>query len=81
MVAIGAFSLWIARDKLWARIVTPILIAFMAFWDFILAGRSQWLPWLKWAILIIGLMGASVLLWLDSCEYDDSLLQPSFSQP
>ncbi|WP_052108335.1 hypothetical protein [Bifidobacterium asteroides] len=58
MVAIGAFSLWIARDKLWARIVTPILIVFTAFWDFSLAGRSQWLPWLKWAILIIGLMGA-----------------------
>ena len=58
LVAIGAFSLWIARDKLWARIVTPILIAFTAFWDFSLAGRSQWLPWLKWAILIIGLMGA-----------------------
>ena len=47
MVAIGAFSLWIARDKLWARIVAPILIAFTAFWDFSLAGRSQWLPWLK----------------------------------
>ena len=58
LVAIGAFSLWIARDKLWARIVTPILIAFMAFWDFSLAGRSQWLPWLKWSILIIALMGA-----------------------
>ena len=58
LVAIGAFSLWIAWDKLWARIVTPILIAFTAFWDFSLAGRSQWLPWLKWAILIIGLMGA-----------------------
>lgn len=58
LVAIGAFSLWIARDKLWARIVTPILIAFTAFWDFSLAGRSQWLPWLKWSILIIGLMGA-----------------------
>ncbi|WP_339347410.1 hypothetical protein [Bifidobacterium apis] len=58
MVAMGAFSLWIARDKLWARIVTPILIVFTAFWDFSLAGRSQWLPWLKWAILIIGLMGA-----------------------
>ena len=58
MVAIGAFSLWIARDKLWARIVTPILITFAAFWDFSLAGRSQWLPWLKWSILIIGLMGA-----------------------
>ena len=58
LVAIGAFSLWIAQDKLWARIVTPILIAFTAFWDFSLAGRSQWLPWLKWAILIIGLMGA-----------------------
>ena len=58
LVAIGAFSLWIARDKRWARIVTPILIAFTAFWDFSLAGRSQWLPWLKWAILIIGLMGA-----------------------
>ncbi|WP_052690727.1 ArnT family glycosyltransferase [Bifidobacterium mellis] len=58
LVAIGAFSLWIARDKLWARIVTPILIVFTAFWDFSLAGRSQWLPWLKWAILIIGLMGA-----------------------
>ena len=58
LVAIGAFSLWLARDKLWARIVTPILIAFTAFWDFSLAGRSQWLPGLKWAILIIGLMGA-----------------------
>ena len=58
LVAIGAFSLWIARDKLWARIVTPILIAFTAFWDFSLAGRSQWLYWLKWTILIIGLMGA-----------------------
>ena len=58
LVAIGAFSLWIARDKRWARIVTQILIAFTAFWDFSLAGRSQWLPWLKWAILIIGLMGA-----------------------
>ena len=58
LVAIGAFSLWIAWDKRWARIVTPILVAFTAFWDFSLAGRSQWLPWLKWTILIIGLMGA-----------------------
>ena len=58
LVAIGAFSLWIARDKRWARIVTPILIAFTAFWDFSLACHSQWLPWLKWAVLIIGLMGA-----------------------
>lgn len=31
LVAIGAFSLWIARDKRWARIVTPILVAFTAF--------------------------------------------------
>ena len=58
LVAIGSFSLWIAWDKLWARIVTPILITLTSFWDFSLAGRSQWLPWLKWAILIIGLMGA-----------------------
>ena len=34
MVAIGALSLWNARDKLWARIVTPILIAYTVFWDF-----------------------------------------------
>ena len=39
LVAIGAFSLWIARDKLWARIAMPILIASTAYWDFSLAGR------------------------------------------
>ncbi|MCI1634918.1 ArnT family glycosyltransferase [Bifidobacterium sp.] len=62
LAAIAVMGLWVARKSLWSRIVAPALMLVSAYWAFTLAGRSSWLPWLKWCILGIGILAAIVLI-------------------
>lgn len=61
--AIGAGLLWSRRRTRWARIVMAVLVAGTAAWAFELLLRSgSWLPWLRWAVLALGIAGTVLLL-------------------
>ena len=62
MVGIGGRVMWLYRSALWARIVLAAMVAATATWGFVLLGRTDWLPILRWASLAIGLVAALALL-------------------
>lgn len=62
LAAIAVTGLWVSRKSLWSRIVTPALVLGSAYWAFTLAGRSTWLPWLKWCILGFGILATVVFI-------------------
>lgn len=66
LAAVGCTGLWVARERLWMRVATPLLILLQSWWSFTLIGRAQWLPWLKWAVLVAGIAAAILLIasWL-----------------
>jgi 4-amino-4-deoxy-L-arabinose transferase-like glycosyltransferase len=64
MVGIGASALWERRAHLGARLGLAVALAVTAVWAYILLDRApQWMPWLRVAVLAVGL-GAAVLLVL-----------------
>lgn len=63
VVAIGSSLLWSMRAELWARIVSAATVVLSVFWAFtLLAEATNWLPWLKWLVLGMGLVAAVLLL-------------------
>ncbi|MGO3357980.1 MAG: glycosyltransferase family 39 protein, partial [Bifidobacterium crudilactis] len=62
LAAIAVTGLWVSRKSLWSRIATPALVLGSAYWAFTLAGRSTWLPWLKWCILGFGILATVVFI-------------------
>ncbi|MFI6157545.1 ArnT family glycosyltransferase [Kitasatospora sp. NPDC051170] len=64
LVGMGVDGLWRARHRLpWALVLSGTL-AVTAVWAFVLLGRSSdFLPWLRWAVLLGGLAAAGALLW------------------
>ncbi|HEY2645254.1 MAG TPA: glycosyltransferase family 39 protein [Galbitalea sp.] len=61
-VAMGAAVLWSFRGEPWARIIAAATVLGTAMWAFVLLGEaSDWLPWLKWVVLVLG-VGAAVML-------------------
>jgi 4-amino-4-deoxy-L-arabinose transferase-like glycosyltransferase len=66
LVGIGGVLLWERRDQAWARIVLAATLAGTALWAWVLLGRSSdYLPWLKWLLLVAGLVAAVGLLAVD----------------
>ena len=63
MTAIGAGMLWSRRDRLWSRLLMAGLVLGTAAlaWGMLLLAAS-WLPWLRVAILVLGLAGAALLV-------------------
>ncbi|HEY0258633.1 MAG TPA: glycosyltransferase family 39 protein [Lacisediminihabitans sp.] len=62
-VAIGASLLWSRRDELWARIVAATTVVLTAMWVYsLLSEAADWLPWLKWVVLVLGLAAAVLLM-------------------
>jgi 4-amino-4-deoxy-L-arabinose transferase-like glycosyltransferase len=57
-VAIGAWVLWQHRDSLLAAGLLAFATAFTATWTFSLLGRTDWQPWLRWVVLVVGLAAA-----------------------
>ncbi|MFD4657278.1 glycosyltransferase family 39 protein [Kitasatospora sp. NPDC058444] len=62
LVGMGVDGLWRARHRLpWALVLAGTL-AVTAVWAFVLLGRSpEFVPWLRWAVLVGGLLAAAAL--------------------
>ncbi|HWC82419.1 MAG TPA: glycosyltransferase family 39 protein [Pseudonocardiaceae bacterium] len=63
LVGIGGRELWRGRDHTPARYVLAAMVAATAIWDFILLDRdSSWQPWLRWVILVAGVLVGSAIV-------------------
>ncbi|MFD3413695.1 glycosyltransferase family 39 protein [Streptomyces cyaneofuscatus] len=63
LVAMGAVVLWEERAAWWPRVVLAGAVVATVSWAFVLLGRTpEYLPWLRWAVLVGGLVGAAGLL-------------------
>ncbi|MFJ4843055.1 ArnT family glycosyltransferase [Streptomyces sp. NPDC088746] len=64
LVGMGATVLWEERSKWWAGAALGVTVAATAVWAYVLLGRTpDYFPWLRWAVLIGGLVGAVGLLF------------------
>lgn len=61
MVVIACTSLWLKRRSLWAQIVAPLLMLGNTVWAYVLIGRASWMPWLKWAVLVVGVIASIII--------------------
>ncbi|MGW2177976.1 ArnT family glycosyltransferase [Streptomyces sp. NPDC001732] len=65
LVGMGVTVLWEERARWWARGALGGSVAVTALWAYVLLGRTpDYLPWLRWAILVGGLVGATGLLFV-----------------
>ncbi|MEV7247541.1 glycosyltransferase family 39 protein [Streptomyces cyaneofuscatus] len=63
LVAMGAVVLWEERAAWWPRGVLAGAVVTTVIWAFVLLCRTpEYLPWLRWAVLVGGLVGAAGLL-------------------
>jgi 4-amino-4-deoxy-L-arabinose transferase-like glycosyltransferase len=63
LTGIGAVVLWRARRGWPGRVAAAVVLTVTAIWAYVLLDRtSEWLPWLRWVVLLAGLAGAGVLL-------------------
>jgi 4-amino-4-deoxy-L-arabinose transferase-like glycosyltransferase len=70
LVGIGAMALWDARLGLAGRAVAGATVLVTAVWSYVLLDRTpDWLPWLRWVVLLAGVLGSVAVLagrWLAS---------------
>lgn len=63
LVGMGVDGLWQARRRLPYAAVLAVVLAVTSIWAYVLLGRSSsFVPWLRWAVLIGGLLAAAALL-------------------
>ncbi|MGW4484831.1 glycosyltransferase family 39 protein [Amycolatopsis sp. NPDC004368] len=63
VVAISGHALWRGRAHQAPRAVLGAMIAVTAVWSFILLDRTpDWLPWLRWVLVALGLLIATVVV-------------------
>jgi 4-amino-4-deoxy-L-arabinose transferase-like glycosyltransferase len=63
LVVIAGRELWRGRENLSSRAVLASMIMVTAVWDFILLDRTpSWLPELRWAIAVLGVLAATAVL-------------------
>ena len=63
LVGIGAMLLWRARHEFAAVLTLAVTLLCTVVWQFELLGRTpNWLPWLRYAVLVVGLFAALTLL-------------------
>ncbi|WP_344524523.1 ArnT family glycosyltransferase, partial [Streptomyces rectiviolaceus] len=63
LIGMGATVLWEERAKWWAGALLGVSAAGTAWWGYTLLGRTpDYVPWLRWAVLVVGLVGALGLL-------------------
>ncbi|RFA23501.1 glycosyltransferase family 39 protein [Subtercola boreus] len=62
-VGAGAILLWNTRRRLWARIVLAVVVLGTGVWAYSLLTRAtDWLPWLKFVVLALAVVGAGMLV-------------------
>ncbi|MFJ5739549.1 glycosyltransferase family 39 protein [Streptomyces microflavus] len=63
LVAMGVAVLWEERSAWWPRAVLAGTVVVTVVWAYVLLGRTpEYLPWLRWAVLVGGVVGALGLL-------------------
>ncbi|HEY0532155.1 MAG TPA: glycosyltransferase family 39 protein [Actinoplanes sp.] len=63
VVGMGAVLLWRARREVWPMILLAITVAVSAWWSYhLLSLSADFLPWLRWVVLIGGLLAAVALI-------------------
>lgn len=64
LIGMGAALLWEKRDKAWASLTLAGAMTANAVWGYVLLNRSSdYLPWLKWIVLVGGLVAALGLIF------------------
>ncbi|MFJ8539171.1 ArnT family glycosyltransferase [Streptomyces sp. NPDC093591] len=64
LIGMGAALLWEKRDKMWASLSLAAAMTATAVWGYVLLNRSSdYLPWLKWVVLVGGLVAALGLIF------------------
>ncbi|MCD7440072.1 glycosyltransferase family 39 protein [Streptomyces lincolnensis] len=64
VIGMGAGLLWEKRAELWASLTLAASVVAAASWGYVLLDRtSAYLPWLKWLVLIGGLVAALGLIF------------------
>ncbi|AQA21876.1 dolichyl-phosphate-mannose-mannosyltransferase family protein [Rhodococcus sp. MTM3W5.2] len=64
LVGAGAVLAWRRRADWRVRVALAVTVAVTAVWSWELLGRSEsFLPWLRWAVLVVGTLAAVALLW------------------
>ncbi|KPI00305.1 hypothetical protein OK074_5913 [Actinobacteria bacterium OK074] len=65
VVGMGAAALWERREQMWASITLAGAVVAAAVWSYVLLNRTpDYLPWLKWFVLVGGLAGALGLIFV-----------------
>lgn len=63
LAGIGGRELWQRRATWFARVTVAVTLAGTAWWAFVLLARSpEFLPWLRWVVVVIGGLAALALL-------------------
>lgn len=63
LIGMGVTVLWEERSRWWAGATLALTVAVTAYWSYVLLGRTpDYLPWLRQAVLVVGLVGAVGLL-------------------
>ncbi|KAA0106142.1 glycosyltransferase family 39 protein [Mycolicibacterium sp. P1-5] len=62
VIGIGVRELWRGREFVASRVVLAAMLAVTGVWNFILLDRTpEWMPWLRWTVLV-GAIGVSAVL-------------------
>jgi 4-amino-4-deoxy-L-arabinose transferase-like glycosyltransferase len=65
VVGMGSATLWEKRSEMWASLTLAAAVVASAAWGYVLLNRTpDYLPWLKWLVLIGGLAAALGLIFV-----------------
>ncbi|MEV1085012.1 glycosyltransferase family 39 protein [Streptomyces sp. NPDC050211] len=65
VIGMGSANLWEKRREMWASLALASAVVASAAWGYVLLNRTpDYLPWLKWLVLIGGLIGALGLIFV-----------------
>ncbi|HEY0813764.1 MAG TPA: glycosyltransferase family 39 protein [Pseudonocardia sp.] len=63
LIGIGGAQLWQLRDRFAARVGMAALVLLTAGWAWVLLARTpEFAPWVRWAVVALGVVGAALLL-------------------
>ncbi|HEY4460309.1 MAG TPA: glycosyltransferase family 39 protein [Pseudonocardiaceae bacterium] len=63
VLAVAGRELWRGRSNPWVRGTLALMVAVTGIWDFVLLDRTPtWLPWLRYVVLVAGVVVAVALL-------------------